>query len=124
MKTVMYPEIQSTEFGEVMINNLTYKNDMYIEVTGKLKNRNMRLARELFGTAHKVGPEELKILCTKETEIIFIGSGQEGCFEVTNEGKEFLDKEGITCDVQPTPEVIKLYNKSTKRKAALIHVTC
>lgn len=120
----VYPQIQSTQFGEVTINNERYSYDIFIRVNGKIKKRDKKIAKELFGTSHKICVEELKKVCKKSPELLIIGSGQQGMVELTSDGKDFLKKEGIDYEIKPTPQAIQAYNEAKKRKTIILHVTC
>ena len=82
------------------------------------------LAKDIYGTSHKTSPTELKKLCKGHPRRIFIGTGQSGPVELTEEGHWYLAKRGIEVQTLATPELIEAFNKCEKHKAALIHVTC
>jgi len=119
-----YPEIRSTEFGSIVLDDETYDRDICILAGGEVKKRKKKLAKEVYGTAHKIGPEELAKLCKGRPKIVFIGTGQQGVAELTEEGTRYLEKQGIDYAALPTPDIVASYNTCDKRKAALIHVTC
>jgi hypothetical protein len=117
-------EIVGTSFGEITIGKTTYETDVYILTHGEVKRRKQKIAKEIYGTSHKIGPAELKQICKGSPKKVFIGTGQSGTVELTPEGREFLEEHGVEFFAAPTPDVIGAYNKFTKSKAALIHVTC
>ncbi len=117
-------EIVGTSFGEITIGRTTYETDVYILAHGEVKRRKKKIAREIYGTSHKIGPAELKKVCKGGPKKVFIGTGQSGAAELTAEGREFLEGHHIEVCVVPTPEVIDAFNQCSKSKAALIHVTC
>jgi hypothetical protein len=117
-------EIIETSFGQITIGKNTYETDVYILSSGEIKKRKKKLAKEVYGTSHNIGPDELKKICKGHPEKVFIGTGQSGAAELTREGDEYLREQGIESCVLPTPKVIDAYNKYRKPKAALIHVTC
>lgn len=119
-----YPKIRKTSFGEITVGNQTHTRDIYIRADGRVKKRKKALAKEVYGTSHKIGPRELKKVCKDPPEVLFIGTGQYGIVELTAEGERFLAARDIACRALPTPEVIEAYNDCDRRKAALIHVTC
>ena len=119
-----YPAINGTAFGSITLGDETYDKDVYILAGGEVKKRKKRLAKDVYGTSHKIGPDELARLCKGKPKIVFIGTGQQGVAELTEEGKRYLEKQGIDYAALPTPEIVASYNKCDKRKAALIHVTC
>ena len=119
-----YPRIVKTDFGEITIDKNTYEKDVYIFADGEIKKRKKSLAKDIYGTSHKIGPIELKELCKGHPRKVFIGTGQSGLLELTEEGHRYLSEHGIEAQTLPTPELIETFNKCEKRKEALIHVTC
>jgi len=119
-----YPKITSTQFGSVGLDDETYDRDIYILAGGQVKKRRKKLARQVYGTSHKIGPDELARLCKGRPRIVFIGTGQQGVAELTEEGKRYLETRGIDYAALPTPQIVASYNACEKPKAALIHVTC
>lgn len=98
-----------------------YDRDVFVPVNGKVKKR---LAKDLYGSSHKVGPKELARVCRGGPEVLFIGAGHPGQLEFTDDAERFLSERLIECHVLPTPEAADAYNDSQQRRAALIHVTC
>jgi glucokinase len=119
-----YPEITRIGFGEITVDDDTFSQDIYIAVNGKVKNRDESSAKELFGSAHVVGPKELEKVCKGGPEVLFIGAGKSSRVKLTDEARRFLDQRSIECEMLPTVKAVESYNKSTRRKAALMHVTC
>jgi hypothetical protein len=122
--TPSYPTVIRTRFGEVVVGEKTFTGDVCITVDGNVKKRKKRLAREEYHTAHTLGPKELEKLCKGGPEILFVGTGESGSLKVSEEALRFLSQRSIQCKAMPTPEVADAYNKSNRRKAAVIHVTC
>jgi hypothetical protein len=119
-----YPRIRETHFGEITLGSKPYACDVVIFASSKIKKRDKSIAKERYGTSHKIGPRELKRVCRKEPEILFIGTGQDDQARLTGKGRRYLEKNAIAVEALPTPELIDAWNRSKKRKAALIHVTC
>ena len=119
-----YPKIVKTSFGQVTVDKNTYEKDIYILANGDVKKRKKSLAKEVYGTSHKIGPAELKLLCKGHPKTVFLGTGQSGLAELTEEGKKYLDERGVDVETLATPEIIEAFNKCEKTKAALLHVTC
>jgi glucokinase len=122
--TPSYPTVIRTRFGEVVVGEKTYTGDVCITVDGNVKKRKKRLAREEYHTAHTLGPKELEKLCKGGPEVVFVGTGESGSLKVSEDALRFLSQRSIQCKALPTPELAEAYNKSNKRKAAVIHVTC
>ena len=97
---------------------------IYIRADGKVKKRKNGVAKDAYGTAHKIGPEELEKVCQGRPDVLIIGSGEGGLAELTKEGQEFLRERGVSVRVIPGPAAAEEYNRTTGRKAALFHVTC
>ena len=123
-ETPAYPRIVSTQFGEITIGEKTYTGDVIIRVSGKVKKRKKGAVKKLYGTSHMIGPKELEKVCPGGPEILFIGTGQSGLAELTEDAVQYLRDRAIEYQALPTPQVIEAYNRCTRRKAALIHVTC
>ena len=119
-----YPEITRVGFGEVTVGKETYSRDIYISVGGKVKKRDESLAHRLYGSAHTVGPQELKEVCKGGPEVLFIGAGKSSKVELTEDARRFLAQRSIKCEILPTVKAVEGYNRSKLRKATLIHVTC
>ena len=90
----------------------------------RVRKRKKGPVKEIHGTSHKIGPEELKKICKGDPETLIIGAGQSGEVDLTKEGRRFLEDRGIRFELLPTPEAMNVYNETTGRKAALMHVTC
>jgi len=119
------PYINSTKFGEVVIDNKRYNQVLIIG--GSVIERDYKKLEELFGTSHKIGGWEIEDLLKENPEIIIIGTGQDGMMEVDEDILEDLKKRNIEVITEITPEAIKIYNgkvKAGKRVNALIHTTC
>jgi hypothetical protein len=106
------------------VGRKSYSRDIYIFADATLKKRDKALAKELYGTAHTVGPKELERVCKGAPEVLFVGAGKEGRVELTEDAQRYLSQRSIRCEILPTPKAIEAYNKSTQRRATLIHVTC
>ena len=119
-----HPKVIKTSFGEITVDKHTYEKDIYILADGEVKRRKKSLAKKVYGTSHKIGPAELKKICKGHPRAVFIGTGQSGLVELTEEGEQYLTERGIDIQVLATPDVIDTFNKCDKSKAALIHVTC
>jgi glucokinase len=119
-----YPTIDYAGFGEVSVGGEVYKSDIYIRGDGKIKERDKKLAREKYGSAHKIGPEELAKVCIGHPALVVIGMGQTGMAALTPEGENFLRQRGIECQALPNQKALKVFNRAGSRKAAIIHVTC
>jgi len=119
-----YPQIDGARFGEVTIGGQTYDRDVYINVNAKVKKRKKSLAKEVYGSSHTVGPQELDRVCRGGPEVLFVGTGHSGQVTLADDADRYFAQRLIECRALPTPEVIDAYNACERRKAALVHVTC
>lgn len=119
-----YPKIHSATFGQVTVGKKTHGHDIYIRADGKVKKRKKKVAKEHYGTSHTIGPEELDAVCKGGPQILFVGTGHSGQVQLSGEAERYLSQRAIEVRAMPTPEVAEAYNHSTRRRAALIHVTC
>ncbi|MEN6458106.1 MAG: ROK family protein [Thermoguttaceae bacterium] len=119
-----YRDIGRVAFGEISVGKKTFDRDIYILVGGRVKRRKKKLARETYGSAHRVGPKELELVCQGGPEVLFIGSGMSGRVELADDAQRFLAQRAIHCEMLPTAKAADAYNRSKLRKAALMHVTC
>jgi len=119
------PHIDSTQFGEVVINGKKYSQVLI--VGDSVVERDYEKLKELFGTSHKIGEWETEALLKENPEIVVIGTGQDGKLEVDKNFLEKMRKSSVKVITQITPEAIKIYNEKVeagKRVNALIHTTC
>lgn len=112
------PHIDSTRFGEIVVNGNKYTHDIIILADGKIEKRPMPK-----GT-HYICLSEIEKLLEKQPEVIVVGTGQSGVAEIEPEVEEILEKKKIMLYTFPTPEAIKVFNKVKKTKAGLFHLTC
>jgi len=113
---------EGTSFGSVTFNGKRYGYDILVLPDGRVEKRRKSLSKSVFGTSHKLIPEELEPL--KDAETIVIGTGQSGLLRLTKEAEEWVKNRGLKVILAPTPEAIQKYNQLKGKKAALIHVTC
>ena len=118
------PMIKEATFGTVTVDKNTYEKDIYILSDGQIKRRQKSLAKKIYGTSHKIGPAELKILCKGHPRTIFIGTSHSGLVELTEEGQKYLAEHRVEVQALSTPEVVEALTQCENNKAALLHVTC
>ena len=68
--------------------------------------------------------DEAKFVFEKGCEQSIIGSGQIGNVHLSPEAEAYFAKKGCKVLLQPTPEAIRVFNKSQAKKIGLFHVTC
>jgi len=119
-----YPQITGTRFGQVTVDDMSYKYDICVRADASVRKRNKAPVKQRYGTSHIIAPEELEKVCKGDPKTLIVGLGQDSMAEVNHEGQEFLRSRGIALQALATPDAIKAYNRTRGRKAALIHVTC
>ncbi len=112
--------IDSTVFESITIDGKTYRDDIIILTDGTVKKRGLQK-----GT-HIVCLEEIESLFKEKPKpkTIIIGTGQSGAAKVESEVIEKAKKQNIQFISAPTPEAIKIFNKTKDPKAGLFHLTC
>lgn len=119
------PYINSTQFGEIIIDNQKYGQVLILGE--KVIERDYDKLKELFGTSHRIGEWEKKELLAGNPQIILIGTGQDGKLELDQSLAEEIKSKGIELIVEKTPRAIEIYNEKAKSGNlinALIHTTC
>jgi glucokinase len=119
-----YPIVDAYEFGRITLGGKTYSTDVYVRASGKVKKRRKADIKELYGTTHKVGPEEVQKLVKGRPGVLVVGTGAEGKVEVAADARKILSKHGVTLQALPTPDAVAAFNALNGRKAAVFHVTC
>jgi len=117
--------IEKTAFGSITIDGKTYPHDVIVRLSGEIVKRKKKLSKKYYGTSHVMSKDEAEFVFEKGCEQLIVGSGQEGNVHLSPEAAAYFAKKGCAVVLQPTPEAIRLFNKSkAKRKIGLFHVTC
>src|SRR5271166_44679 len=116
--------IDCTAFGSITVDGKTYEHDVIIRLSGEVVKRKKKLSKKYYGTSHVISKDEAKFVFEKGCEQIVIGSGQMDNVNLSPEAEAYFAKAGCKVLLQPTPEAIDLFNRSTARKIGLFHVTC
>ena len=111
-------------FGNITIDGKTYEHDVIIRLSGEVVKRKKKLSKKHYRTSHVVSKEEAKFVFEKGCEQIILGSGQEGNVQLSPEAEAYFAKKGCKVLLQPTPEAIRVFNRSHAKKIGLFHVTC
>jgi hypothetical protein len=120
----MRPKIDDVWFGSITIEGRRYEHDVIIRLSGKVRRRNKRLSKGIYGTSHVLSLPEVMELHRKKAEGLIIGAGHEGQVRLSPEAAEFLEKHGCKVSVCPTPEAIQQWNEAEGRILGLFHITC
>jgi hypothetical protein len=68
--------------------------------------------------------DEANILFEKGCDQVVIGSGQMGNVQLSPEAEAYFERKGCVLLLKPTPEAIRMFNRSRARRIGLFHVTC
>jgi hypothetical protein len=117
-------EIENTKFGNITIDGKTYEHDVVIRLSGEVVKRKKKLSKKYYGTSHVMSKDEAKFVFEKGCEQLIVGSGQMGNVHLSPEAEAYFTKKGCKVLLQPTPEAIRVFNKSHVKKIGLFHVTC
>jgi len=116
--------IERTTFGTITVDGKTYEHDVVIRLSGEVVKRKKKLSKKYYGTSHTLSKDEAKFVFEKGCKQLILGSGQMGNLHLSPEAEAFFAKKGCQVVLRPTPEAIRVFNKSHGRKAGLFHVTC
>jgi len=111
--------INSYRFGEIVVDNITYRKDLFITECGVHSN----WRRE---KGHHISLNDLDIVINHHPEILIIGTGSFGRVEIDESVKSFLDTAGIQLLEFKTDTACKTYNDLTNENdiIAALHLTC
>jgi hypothetical protein len=89
-----------------------------------VEKRKKKLSKEQYGTSHIISKEEAKSVYEDGCDLLIVGSGHQGMVHLSPEANAYFEKKGCEVILQPTPEAIRSFNESRKKKIGLMHVTC
>ena len=105
-------EIEGTKFGSITIDRKTYEHDVVIRLSGEVIKRKKKLSKKYYGTSHVLSKDEAKFVFEEGCEQFIIGSGQIGNVHLSPEAEAYFAKKSCKVLLQPTPEAIRVFNKS------------
>jgi len=110
--------INSTKFGNIVVDNKNYDKDIKILPSGKILNR--------WGPkgSHLICLEELNEILDDKPDVIVIGTGQEKIAKLEPDAKKKIQEKNIKLIIEPTPQAIISFNDLNEKKAGLFHLTC
>ena len=117
-------EIENTAFGTITLDGKTYEHDVVVRLSGEVVKRKKKLSKKYYGTSHILSKDEAKFVFEKGCEQLIVGSGQIGNVRLSPEAEAYFAKQNCKVLLHPTPEAIRVFNRSTARKIGLFHVTC
>ena len=120
----MNPQIETTTFGYITINEKTYEHDVIINLKGKVKKRKKKLSKAIYGTSHILSLEEAEYIFEPGTERLIIGTGQYGMLKLSDEASDYFQKRSCNTTLLPTGEALIVWNAAKGKVIGLFHVTC
>jgi len=120
----MTPEINSSNFGSITIEEVKFPHDVLIRLDGNIRKRKKKLSKELYGTSHKISLAEAKHIYEDGAEKLIIGSGKFDRVHLSEEAEEFFDQKEIEVVFATTSKARKMWNQETGKTIGLFHVTC
>jgi hypothetical protein len=117
-------EIESTSFGAITIDGKTYEHDVVVRLSGEVVKRKKQLSKKYYGTSHMLSKDEAKFVFEKGCQQLIVGSGQMGNVQLSPQADAYFAKKRCKVLLRPTPEAIRLFNRSKRKKIGLFHVTC
>ncbi len=112
--------INSYSFGEIIVNDKTYINDLII-FPNKIRTNWQRKE------GHKLSFSDLKKVISFSPEILIIGTGESGIMKVSKPIKEKIEGKDIALEVRKTGLAYKIFNqklKEGKKVVGAFHLTC
>ncbi len=123
-------EIDSTSFGHITIDGKEYQYDVVLYPSG-VERRDKWITKREHGTSHKFTREELEEYLenagSKEINVLYVGTGQQGKLGLLKEAKDLLDEKNIELAEYRTPKAAEKYNEDDRdrnKKLGIFHVTC
>lgn len=117
-------KIDTTAFGSITIDHETYPYDVLIRLSGEIRKRKKKLSKKEYGTSHIVSLEEAEFIHEKGSDLLIVGTGQDGNLHLSPEAAQFFSRKECTVLAEPTPQAIVTFNHAAGRKIGLFHVTC
>src|SRR5258708_26033093 len=111
-------------FGGNTIDGTTYEHDVVVRLSGEVVKRRKKLSKKLYGTSHVLSKDEAKFLFEKGCDQVVIGSGQMGNVQLSPEAEAYFERKSCVVLLNPTPQPIRMFNRSRARRIGLFHVTC
>ena len=112
------PRIESYQFGEIVVDGKTYRDDVII-----LPDRVIPSWWRKEG--HSLDPADLTEVVKAKPDKFIMGCGAYGALCVPDSTREFLQEKGIKLIDEPTAKAVETYNASRSGNVACgLHLTC
>lgn len=118
------PVINATSFGSIVVDGEHYDHDILITLEWKIKKRNKKLSKVVYGTSHTLSLPEIEYVYQEDAESMIIGSGQYGIARLSEEATSFLAEKNCPVYLKSTPEAMEEWNRQKGKQIGLFHITC
>jgi hypothetical protein len=108
-------QINATTFGSITIDGKTYEHDVVIRLDGEVVNGRKSCQRST--TVHRTRSPKMK-------QSLSFRRDASNSFSAPVRWAICICQKGCKVIVQPTPEAIRSFNRSSAKKIGLFHVTC
>ena len=114
------PVIESYSFGCMVINGVSYSQDVIIFPDGRILSPWWRKQ------GHILARDDLAELFTAAPEVVICGTGAMGVMRPSAELQKYLADSAIQFIARTTGEAVETYNQlsGNKRVGACFHLTC
>jgi hypothetical protein len=112
--------IDSYQFGEIVIQGVTYKSDCLILAGTVLANWRRK-------KGHVLSAEDLQAVLVVKPTLLIVGCGASGQMKVAKNVPQFLAGHGIKLEAYDTYRAVEHFNELTQTDedvAAALHLTC
>jgi len=110
-------EVEHFQFGEIIINNKTYKKDLIIFPGVVMENWWRR-------DGHAVCLKDIQEILTRRPEVVIFGAGTQSRMVIEPAVEDELKNFGIIFHVFDTNKAVNIYNAYGDRAVAALHLTC
>jgi hypothetical protein len=113
------PQIESCEFGRIVIDGEAYTADVIVAPDGIISNWWRK-------EGHSLCPEDLESVLDPEIEVVIIGCGASGMLKVPEDTRQWLVEQGKELVALPTQAACDRYNElaGSGKVIAAFHLTC
>jgi len=113
-------EIESYNFGNIVIDGQRYTSDLIIYPDGKIVDGWWRQS------GHVMTKADIEALIASKPEVIVVGTGASGQLKPERGIEKVLNKKGIKMVAAPSSQALNHFNElsSSKRVGACFHLTC
>lgn len=112
--------IEAYDFGLIKIDGQTFVKDVFINLSGEVKDWQRQ-------QSHLFQKTDVENLLEEDLEVVVFGTGKSGFAKLTDELQSFIQDKGIELIIFPTDQAVQEYNEmkhEDKKVVAFLHLTC